>query len=392
MQNQKSKKESCSACGTSPVNHTFLFIDNLLNETLGKIMATLFNTYNNRRLTRYVEIVMFLFLRMIGMLRFNTDISKVASGRSELIWIEARKRGIKMDQIKIFNKYIDNYRAFINGKVYYFESIPIPPYLNQYGYTWLDDKFKLAKKLQKNSINSPKSIYVLTESGALKAFDKLNKPLIIKPKNGSRGRHTTTNINTKEELIKAFRLAREISLTLVIQEHLYGSVCRATIVGNELVGFFKALPPQITGDGINTIQKLIEIKNQNKGEKMGDILINEELINFIARQNYKLDSILEKDKTIDLIAKTGRLYGGHTREMINEIHPKIHEIFKKAAKVIEAPVAGFDIIIENPEADPDTQKWGIIECNSLPFIDLHYYAEEGPKINPAEKIWDLWNK
>ncbi len=391
MKKTKNKK-ICSACGTSPVNHTFLLVDNFLNETIGKIMGSLFNTYKNRRLTRYVEIVMFTFLRMIGMLRFNTDISKVGSGRSELVWVEARKRGIKMEQIKIFNKYIDNYRAFINNKTYYFESIPIPPYLNQYGYTWLDDKLKLARKLSKGELKTPKTFLAITERGALKAFDKLEKPIIVKPKNGSRGRHTTTNINTKEELIKAFKLAKQISFTLVLQEHLYGSVCRATIVGNELVGFFKALPPQITGDGINTIEKLIQEKNKNKNEKLGDILINEELINFISRQGYTLESILEKDKTIDLIAKTGRLYGGHTEEMIDKVHPKIHAIFQKAAKIIEAPVAGFDIIIQNPEADPDTQKWGIIECNSLPFIDLHYYAEVGPKINPAEKIWDLWTK
>ncbi len=391
MKNTKNKK-TCSACGTSPVNHTFLFVDNFLNETLGRFMNFFFNTYKNRRLTRYVEIIMYFFLRGIGMLKYNTDISKVSSGRSELIWIEARKRSIKMDQIKIFNKCIDNYRAFINGSIYYFESIPIPPHLNQYGYTWLDDKLKLAKKLKKGELKTPKTFLAITERGALKAFDKLEKPIIIKPKNGSRGRHTTTNINTKEELIKAFRLGKQISFTLVLQEHLYGSVCRATIVGDELVGFFKALPPQITGDGKQNIEALIIEKNKNKNEKLGDILINEELINFITRQGYTLASILENGKTIDLIAKTGRLYGGHTREMINEIHPKIHQIFQKAAKIIQAPVAGFDIIIEDPTKDPDLQKWGIIECNSLPFIDLHYYAEEGPRINPAEKIWDLWNK
>lgn len=385
-------KKTCSACGTSPVNHTFLFVDNFLNETIGRFMNLFFNTYKNRRLTRYVEIVMFFFLRGIGMLSFNQDISKVSSGRSELVWMEARKRGIKMDQIKIFNKCIDNYRAFINGGIYYFESIPIPPDLNQYGYTWLDDKLKLAKKLKKGELKTPKTFLAITERGALKAFDKLEKPIIVKPKNGSRGRHTTTNINTKEELIKAFRLGKQISFTLVLQEHLYGSVCRATIVGDELVGFFKALPPQITGDGNQNIEALIIAKNKNKNEKLGDILINEELINFIKRQGYTLESILENGKTIDLIAKTGRLYGGHTREMINEIHPKIHQIFQKAAKIVEAPVAGFDIIIEDPTKDPDLQKWGIIECNSLPFIDLHYYAEEGPRINPAEKIWDLWKK
>jgi D-alanine-D-alanine ligase-like ATP-grasp enzyme len=367
-------------------------IDNFLNETLGRFMTYFFNAYKNRRLAGYVEIVLYTFLRMIGMATYNTDISKVSSGRSELVWIEARKRGLRMEQIKIFNRYIDNYRVFINGGIYYFESIPIPPYLNQYGYTWLDDKLILSKKLNKNNINSPKTKLVYTLNGAIKAFRKLNKPVIVKPKNGSRGRHTTTNINTEEELIRAYKLGKQISFALVVQEHLYGSVCRATIVGDLLVGFFKALPPQITGDGKQTIEALIIEKNKNKNEKLGDILINEELINFIKRQGYNLDSILEINKTIDLIAKTGRLYGGHTREMINEVHPKIKEIFKKAAKVIEAPVGGFDLIIEDPTLDPDLQKWGIIECNSLPFIDLHYYAEEGPRINPAEKIWDLWNK
>nr|MBP9802837.1 hypothetical protein [Candidatus Paceibacterota bacterium] len=198
MKNTKNKK-TCSACGTSPVNHTFLLIDNFLNETLGKFMMYFFNAYKNRRLARYVEIMLYTFLRMIGMASYNTDISKVVSGRGELVWIEARKRGLRMEQIKIFNRYIDNYRVFINGGVYYFESIPIPPHLNQYGYTWVDDKLILSKKLNKNNINSPKTFLAITERGALKAFDKLEKPIIIKPKNGSRGRHTTTNINTKEE-------------------------------------------------------------------------------------------------------------------------------------------------------------------------------------------------
>ena len=59
--------------------------------------------------------------------------------------------------------------------------------------------------------------------------------------------------------------------------------------------------------------------------------------------------------------------------MINEIHPKIHEIFKKATKSNRSS-AGFDIIIENPEVDPDTQNGA--SSNAIPaFIDLHYYAK-----------------
>jgi D-alanine-D-alanine ligase-like ATP-grasp enzyme len=63
---------------------------------------------------------------------------------------------------------------------------------------------------------------------------------------------------------------------------------------------------------------------------------------------------------------------------------------EKAGVVLGAPVVGFDVIIENPTEDPDTVRWGIIEANSLPFIDLHYLPLHGTPSNPASAVWDLW--
>ena len=54
------------------------------------------------------------------------------------------------------------------------------------------------------------------------------------------------------------------------------------------------------------------------------------------------------------------------------------------------PVVGFDVIIGDPTKSADSQRFGIIECNSLPFIDLHYYALEGKPRNIAGMIWDMW--
>jgi len=179
---------------------------------------------------------------------------------------------------------------------------------------------------------------------------------------------------------------------MVAQEHLFGSVCRATVVHGKLVAFFRADPPFIIGDGVKNIGELILEKNISRKKRVSEILINKELSNFIERQRHKIDSVVPKEVKIDLSAKTGRLYGGYTKEMFPEIHPKFHEIFKKAAELVGIPVAGFDLIIEDPTKDPDTQRWGIIECNSLPFIDLHYFALEGEPINVAKYVWDLWNQ
>lgn len=395
----KKKKPRCSACGTSPVNHRLFFTSSIIDNVLTTTMGVLFGWVRVPRegvIANAVNAGMVGFFRLLSLAHFSTDIEKAASGRSKLIWEEATRRGIRMEQIVMFGKYLEQYRARIGGGWIYFQSIPIPHWLPQKGYDWLDDKYKLSKKLSARGVAAPKAEYMLTWYGARHAFARLTKPVIVKPRSGSRGRHTTTNINTPAELRSAYSLAKMIAPALVMEEHLFGSVYRATVIHNELVGFFRADPPQIAGDGTHTVSELITQKNTQKNadpvkkELLGDIEMSDDLISFIARSGYTTESILPKGTVLDLSAKTGRLYGGYTREMFPEIHPKFHEIFRRAGEAVEASIVGFDLIIKDPTADPDTQAWGIIECNSMPFIDLHYFALEGTPINIAKNIWDLW--
>ena len=391
----KKSENICSACGTSRINHQLLFIGSVVDEVFEKINFKIFNFSETKEwseLANFIERIIITGLSYLRIVSFSKNIEKSITGRSKLIWEEAQRRSIDMFQIMIFGKPVELYKAIINNKTFFFKSIPIPPSMPQGGYQWLDDKFILFEKLLKNKIPAPETRQITTWREAKLAFGELRKPVIIKPKNGSRGRHTTTNINTEEELREAFDLTRQIALSMVIQEHLDGSVYRATMIDNELVGFFRGDPPQITGDGRKSIRVHIEEKNATRHERLSEILINKDLENFIKRQNYTLESVLPEATTINLSAKTGRMYGSYTREMLSEVHPSIITIFKEAGKLVEAPVAGFDLIIEDPTRDPEGQKWGIIECNSLPFIDLHYFALEGPQINLAKNVWDLWNK
>ncbi|MEK7140773.1 MAG: hypothetical protein AAB815_03235 [Patescibacteria group bacterium] len=390
----KKTTKICSACGTSIVNHRFIFISNLLEEIIGNVGDKFFNFTSIDKWQKtafFVEKIFYALFSLLGIVRYSSDVEKALTGRSKLIWEEAQRRSIPMEQIVIWGKYIDHYRARINEKKFYFQSLPIPPWLTQEGYKWLDDKFILFKKLSSKKIPVPRAVKILTLKSARNTFETLHKPVIVKPKFGSRGRHTTTNINTERELVDAFSLAREITPWITIQEHLSGSVYRATVINNELVGFFRADPPQVTGDNARTIRELIVKQNDVRHERLSEILINDDMINFIKRQGYNLESVPPDGAVVDLSAKTGRMYGGYTKEMLSEVHPKMHAIFEKAGEIVQAPVVGFDLIIADPTKDPDRQHWGIIECNSLPFIDLHYFALEGPQINLAKNIWDLWD-
>jgi D-alanine-D-alanine ligase-like ATP-grasp enzyme len=384
---------ACSACGTSPIDHRVAYALNIIDEAYLKTIGALFGALRiplETSFTNRILGVIFWCFNAIGIVRFSTDISKASNERSELIWREAAKRDISMEQLVLFGRHLDHYRARLHNRWIYFESLPIPFSFSQQGYAWMDDKFTLALRLEKAGVPAPKARLAASWESTLRAFNELPKPVIVKPRVGSRGRHTTTNINTTRELKVAYNLARQIARELVIEEHLFGSVCRATVINKKLVGFFKADPPRIMGDDTHSVSELIAMQNKNRPARIGAIRVTDDVREFIARKGYTTESVLSKGVTLELTAKTGRFFGGYTREMLPDVHPKLHDIFKKAAELVSVPVAGFDCIMVDPTTDPNQQRWGIIECNSLPFIDLHYFPFAGTPNNLAPHVWDLW--
>lgn len=388
------KKNKCEYCGDSPVNHRLAY----MGQTIGVYFEPIFIFVTKNKLARkFLEWLAdsfqkFFYFTSIKMqiLHYGKNKVDAVTGRSRVIWDEAEKRGITMRQVIIYGKPIEQYRAKINGAWQYFESLPIPKNLPQNGYDFVDDKVKLKDVLLKHSISVPKSISVSSKQEAIDAFNKLNKPVIVKPRIGSRGRHTTVYINTEKELIDAYNIANQICKFIAVEEYLIGPVCRATVVNNKLVGYFVAYPPMITGDGVHTIEDLVKMKNSNKPEKVEDIVITKEATDYLARQGYTVDYVLPSNTVVNILSRTGRYFGGETFEMTKDINPKLQDYIEKAAQVLVVPVVGFDVIIPDPKIDPDTQKWGIIEANSLPFIDLHYYPLHGEPVNIAAHIWDLW--
>lgn len=340
-----------------------------------------------------VKLVFFIYLpffRLIGVLSWNTDGSRIKSLRSKVIWDEALKRGIPIRQLVSFGKPLEFYQAKIKGKKYFYESIPRPPFIKSASDSWMDDKFLLKKKLQKAAIPTPRGRSVCTEKEACALFETLQKPVITKPRLGSRGRHTTTFIQNETELKRGFRTARALGLHVIIEEHLEGSVYRATAVGGKIVGILEGRPPRITGDGAKSISELIIQKNEEKDGRIAAVTETEILNHFLEKQGYTFATILGKDTTIDLSEKIGTSYGGTSRELFGQIHPKLVTYLERAALVVDSPIIGFDFITTDPTADPDTVRWGIIECNSLPFINLHHFPIEGEPQNIAAKVWDLW--
>ncbi|MDR3571953.1 MAG: hypothetical protein P4L81_07270 [Candidatus Pacebacteria bacterium] len=393
----KEPRNACSACGASPVNHTVAFFTQSIEAWLDDRLLPLRSSAMYRRLDlltdRWLESLLpplVSALHALRIVRFSRDQERANTYRSQVIWEEASRRGIVMEQVVFLGATSELYRARIGTKTRYFQSLPIPSELRVGMYPGLDDKYLFKALLHKNGIASPRAIRVSTRKEAEKAYQELQKPLVVKPRIGTRARHTTTNIFMLEDLFKAFDRAKVLCREGMVEEYLEGGVCRATVVNGVVVGFLQMLPARVTGDGIHSISELVDEKNRTRPERVKEVVIDAEHREYLGRLGYALDSVLEKGKTIALSRRTGRFEGGETRELPQEIHPNLRRYIERAAHVLQAIVVGFDLIIPDPTADPDTQRWGILEGNSLPFIDLHYLPLYGHPSNVAAAVWDLW--
>lgn len=383
----------CTDCGNNSSNHALAWTNNTLAIVMAPFDRILSGNYFGKMVNNLLGLTTrpyLWLLKTLHLISWNEDSTQAATKRSEVIWDEAKKRGIVMKQLRILKKPVEFYSALLtNGKQIFFESIPQTKDGYIESYSWMDDKIILKKKLQSVHIAVPKGGSAWNYKQALRIFNTIEKPIIIKPRIGSRGRHTTTFVSNLEEFKKAYTSAKKLCFWVVVEEHLYGSVYRATCINGTVRGVLEGAPPRITGNGTDTIGKLILQKNQNRvDQKIKEVVLDAKLDAFLQRIGKNRQTILESGKTIDIDEKIGLSYGGDSQEIFDKTDPKIIEELEKAAAIINAGVIGFDFITTDPTHYNEKTKWGIIECNSLPFINLHHDPRIGNPINIAGYVWD----
>ncbi len=397
MTDVSSKRNICLACGEFPVGHRSSYIEKTITIYEHDVMQRLGESHVFVRMSNWMRTISIVYgglmIRVLHILsggKTLVDTSRVSTDRARAIWDEAIQRGIPMEQLLLFGYPIDSYRAHINSRWMYFESLPIPPLAEVQMYPWTDDKFLFKKLLQDHHIPVAQGKVATTLSHALSLLEELHMPVVVKPRIGSNSRHTTPYVQTRQQFKEAFILSQQLSRYVLFEEHIHGNLCRATVVGGVLVGFLESMQAQVTGDGVHTISELVAEKNAHKMARVSDVIFNDENVAHILREGYTLDSVLEHEVTIAVARLPGRLNGGGNREILTEVHPRLRSYVESVANILHCSIVGFDLIIPDPLLDPDTQTWGILEANTLPFIEIHRDPLVGKPSNVASAVWDLW--
>lgn len=404
-------RKECIECAGNPTNHfasysaalmtNFMRPWNWYLEAMSRIVDPILFRVFNPRLPRIYE-----NLAKLGLGYIHESSKKKDSWKIKCMWASAEKKGIKMRKYSLFKNSRGTYWAehtevtpmepigvpSVKKRVALFDTLPRPAGKDSKALSWMDDKGLMRKKMSASQIPVARGGVAMTISGGLKLFRNLDKPVITKPSQGSRSRHTTIHINTEEQFKRAFKSAKQLSPWVVVEEELKGMVFRGTIVDGKIVAVMRREPPHVVGDGMHPIKELVIETNKNpkrKGPIFHEIELGVDAEEDLSLQGLTWLSVPENGRVVTLGQKVGRTSGASTTDVTDIIHPENTRLLEKIYEIAKDPLIGVDFIMEDISKPwTEQKKSGVIELNSMPFIDLHHYPLFGEPRDVAGALWD----
>ena len=370
---------SCPDCGAAPAPHLLIWWSNVLDWLLGPYTRLIDKIWKRLKpkLAKLpwdgLAFKLMWWLEKFGLGKVVTEIKPDHSTRTRVLWEEAVRRGIEMFEFRPFGRSVELMVARYRGQLFAFDGLPRPHGQPSEGLEWMDDKGLMRYKFLEAGLPVARGGMAKLVQKALVIFDQVGPPVIVKPRFGSRSRHTWIYVQTRDQLVKAFYSAQRLCPWVVVEEQLQGPVHRATVIGGKLIGVARRDMPQIVGDGIHTIGELVADSNNHPG-RAGDFFTAlptaAEAADELYRQNLTWNSCPSLGQQVLLGQKVNRGAGGVTVEVTGETHTDNKILFEKIASVVGDSIIGIDFIVRDVAAPWHTQvACGVIECNSLPFID-----------------------
>lgn len=395
------KSNYCTECGPAEVPH-FLTKSNQMLGMVAMVLTKPFQpmvkylSHTFRWKIDTVGYFIFIIISAFGIIRlvsFPSDDKD--NDRAKCMWKAGEERGVKIKEIWVFGKPINVFLAKLpNDRRIIFEGLPRPGG-DSAALDWMDNKAIMKKKFRKAGFPIPRGEACFTLQGAKREFNairKNGKMVVVKPTLGSRSRHTRINVKTEQELIESFQIAKQISPIVSIEEQLLGTVHRVVLIGGKVGGVLRRDPPMIIGNSRMTIKDLVLVVNRDSRRHGGvfhEMPINSEFEMALKAQNLERNSIPEAGKKIIVGTKIGRSQGGTNVDVTDAVHLENRKLFIDIGKFLQDGLVGIDFIIEDIGKPWRSQvPCGVIELNSVPFLDLHMYPFEGKARDLSGMLWD----
>ena len=239
------------------------------------------------------------------------------------------------------------------------------------------DKDLTKRLLTQCGIPVPEGQIVKTADEAWEAAQDIGLPVVVKPLDGNRGWGVSLDVNTEEAVRKAWVAAEKEGSEVLIERYVRGDEHRVLVVGDRVVAAVRGETATITGDGVSTVEQLIDSQintDPRRGVAEGfpldlirlDTPRGEMSLLQIQRQGLEPSSVPEKGRIV-VVQRNGNL----SNDVTDLVHPEVAAVATLAARVIGLDIAGIDIVTQDISRPLEETQGAIIEVNAGPGLLMH---------------------
>jgi len=244
-----------------------------------------------------------------------------------------------------------------------------------------DDKRVTRRVVEAAGVRVPAQL-TEDDAEARAAFLARHGSVVVKPARGEQGRGVAVGLTTAEEVEAAVAAAREICADVIVEECFEGEDLRLVVIDYRVVAAAIRRPARVVGDGRAPIRDLIAAQSRRRAaatQGESRIPVDAETERCLAAAGFTLDDVPGNGTEIT-VRKTANLHtGGTIHDVTAETHPALIDAAIAAARAIEIPVTGIDLMVKSPREGA----YVFIEANERPGLANH---EPQPT---AERFVDL---
>jgi len=255
--------------------------------------------------------------------------------------------------------------------------------------------------LADNGFPLPFTLRIETEAelpAALEAVLRHSKAVVIKPVNAAHGDGVATGVQSLDQAVEAYRVARQYSRNVIMQEHLADRIdLRILCIDYKFQAALIRKPGQIIGNGEHTIRELIEHVNSqpNRGVNYTRELNKINLEAAIKYLGSEIDSVPEDGEDVQVIGTANVGTGGETEDVTDELPGWLKAMAEGVSRTMELQVAGVDILVTQrptPSSTESDLQPAVLEVNKSPALFIHETVTVGTKRPVIDAFLDFIEK
>lgn len=236
------------------------------------------------------------------------------------------------------------------------------------------------KDLTKSLLNQcgvpiPAGEVVHSSHEAWEVAQDIGLPVVVKPTDANHGRGVALDLRQREDIEAAFLVAQREGTDVMVERFIPGDEHRLLVVGNQVVAASRGETARIVGDGLHTVEALIELQinsDPRRGEEedfpLDTIRLNDlpTAVLELQRQGLGAQSIPAKDRVV-VVQRTGNM----GIDVTDNVHPQVAALVVLAARVVGLDIAGIDLVAQDIGKPLHEQGGAVVEVNAGPGLLMH---------------------